>query len=86
MVGCPASLNSAPMLPFLAYKPEFSPPPALGDSHRVLPFRNVKYNVDVAIFSHGPPSVREDRLRCPSNPRLLHERAGHRLSDRDHDV
>ena len=63
-------LDRRPAVFNLAEKPHLPPPAALGDSHRVLPLRHVKCDKDFAILSHGPPSVHEARLGCPSNPRF----------------
>ena len=46
----------------LANKPNFTSPPTFGNRHRVLLLRDVERHEQFAIFSHGPPSVREALL------------------------
>ena len=70
----------------LAEKPNLSPPATLGDSHRMLSLRHVECDKDLAILSHGPPSVHWARLSCPSNPRSTARKGGPPASHREHDV
>src|SRR5690242_3915406 len=68
-------------------KPDLARPATLGDRHRVLRLGYIKCDKCFAIFTHGPPSLREARLGTPEQPSFLYRMKGRATgSHREHDV
>jgi hypothetical protein len=71
----------------IAHKPNFPGSVTLCDRHGVLLLADIESHKNLAILSHGPPSVHEARLGPPEQPSLFNCTKGQATgSAPEHDV